>query len=111
MAHANALVEVDEAAAADGGSRTYVRAGKLHVGLAREIVTATPPEQLECGPGIRGKRSKEVAEQLAHLGRELALPWYAASNACHTLSDQAPRHLPIDVSSGRIGGLKDGGRQ
>ncbi|MDH6152937.1 hypothetical protein OKW46_006927 [Paraburkholderia sp. WSM4179] len=40
---------------------------------------------------------------------DLKVAWYAASNACHTLSDQALRPPPIDVSSARIAGLKDAG--
>ncbi|MEX3840397.1 plasmid partitioning protein RepB C-terminal domain-containing protein [Paraburkholderia sp. BR10882] len=47
-------------------------AGKLHGGLARAIVAATPPEQLEIDAGTRGKLGNEVSEQLAHLDRELA---------------------------------------
>jgi ParB-like chromosome segregation protein Spo0J len=76
--------------------------GNFTSAFARAIVAATPPEQLERGAGVRGKRSKEVAEQLSHLERELAT---LQTTVAQTDERYGIEHLHFTVSAAYIATL------
>ncbi|NVI08265.1 ParB/RepB/Spo0J family partition protein [Paraburkholderia youngii] len=80
--------------------------GNFTSAFARAIVAATPPEQLECGAGVRGKRGKEIAEQLACLERELAT---LQTTVAQTDERYGIEHLHLTVSAAYIATLlRDG---
>ncbi|MBC8752282.1 ParB-like chromosome segregation protein Spo0J [Paraburkholderia sp. WC7.3g] len=76
--------------------------GNFTSAFARAIVAATPPERLECDAGVRGKRGKEVAEQLAHLERELAT---LQTTVAQTDERYGIEHLHLTVSAAYIATL------
>ncbi|MPW08638.1 RepB plasmid partition [Paraburkholderia sp. CNPSo 3155] len=76
--------------------------GNFTSAFARAIVAATPPEQLVGGAGVRGKRGKEVSEQLSHLERELAM---LQTTVAQTDERYGIEHLHLTVSAAYIAAL------
>jgi ParB-like chromosome segregation protein Spo0J len=76
--------------------------GNFTSAFARTIVAATPPEQLERGAGVGGKRGKEVSEQLAHLERELAT---LQTTVAQTDERYGIEHLHLTVSAAYLATL------
>ncbi|RZF23423.1 RepB plasmid partition [Paraburkholderia sp. UYCP14C] len=76
--------------------------GNFTSAFARAILAATPPERLECGTRVRGKRRKEVSEQLANLERELAT---LQATVAQTDERYGVEHLHLTVSAAYIATL------
>jgi ParB-like chromosome segregation protein Spo0J len=76
--------------------------GNFTSAFARAILAATPPERLESGARVRGKRREEVSEQIANLERELAT---LQTTVAKTDERYGVEHLHLTVSAAYIATL------